>query len=208
MRQCTPSRALRCVAVFLALLAANSLVAASAWAAEKTAVVSRFSLPDPQGKLHQPSEWQGSKAVVLLFLGTECPISNGYAPEMARLAKEFGARGVLFYGVHCDPDVTAEIARTHAKDYSLPFPLLLDPQQVLARQTGAGHTPEAVLLSPTGEVLYRGRIDDRYAAPGKLRVEPTVRDLEDALGAVLAGGKPKLRETRAVGCPLPRPLSR
>jgi peroxiredoxin len=166
--------------------------------------VSRFSLPDVQGKLHQPSEWQGAKAVVLLFLGTECPISNGYAPEMARLAGEFGSRGVLFYGVHCDPDVTAPIAAAHAKDFSLVFPLLLDPRQVLPPQTGAKRTPEAVLLSPAGDILYRGRIDDRYAAPGKLRPEPTVRDLQTAIEAVLAGQKPAVQQTEAVGCPLPK----
>ena len=171
---------------------------------EREPRVGRFSLPDPQGKRHQPSEWQGAKAVVLLFLGTECPVSNGDAPEMARLAREFGSRGVLFYGVHCDPDVTAAIATAHAKDYSLEFPLLLDPEQVLPPQTGAGHTPEAVLLSPAGDILYRGRIDDRYAEPGKQRVEPTVRDLQAAIEAVLAGKKPAVRQTEAIGCPLPK----
>ena len=152
----------------------------------------RFSLSDAQGKSCTSAKRVagGCKAVVLLFLSTECPISNGYAPEMARLAKEFGSRGVMFYGVHCDSDVTAEIAAAHAKDYGLEFTMLLDPKQVLPPQTGAKVTPEAVVLSPAGEILYRGRIDDRYAAPGKQRNEPTVRDLQAAIEAVLAGQKP------------------
>ncbi len=190
--------------VIWSYFAAHPLPATSAEASAQGPRVDRFSLSDPQGKLHQPSEWQGAKAVVLLFLGTECPISNGYAPEMARLASDFGSRGVLFYGIHCDPDVTAKIASEHAREFSLEFPLLLDPQQILARQTGAGFTPEAVLLNSAGDILYRGRIDDRYAAPGKQRAEPTSRDLQAAIEAVLAGQKPAVSQTQAVGCPLPK----
>ena len=100
LRQCCAAGWL----ILLLLLIASSPVQAVETGGMR---VIKFSLADPQGKLHQPSEWQGSKGVVLLFLGTECPISNGYAPEMARLASEFRARGILFYGVHCDPDVTA-----------------------------------------------------------------------------------------------------
>src|SRR5262245_3317479 len=67
-----------------------------------------FTLPDAAGQKHGRAGWKDSKAVVLFFIATECPVSNGYAPECARLAKEFGARGVAVYGVQSDPDVTAE----------------------------------------------------------------------------------------------------
>src|SRR5437868_1032259 len=69
--------------------------------------VTRFSLPDLTGRQHSPAEWRGHKAVVLIFLGTECPVSNGYAPVLARLARAYQPRGVAFYGIHADPDVTA-----------------------------------------------------------------------------------------------------
>lgn len=46
-------------------------------------------------------------------------------------------------------------------------------------------------------VLYRGRIDDRYTADGVRREEPTTRDLEAALTAVVAGKKPPAAETAA-----------
>ena len=41
-------------------------------------------------------------AVVLFFLGTECPVSNGYAPEMQRLSEDYGPRGVVFRGITFD----------------------------------------------------------------------------------------------------------
>jgi peroxiredoxin len=163
-----------------------------------------FELSDPQGKLHTPKAWRDAKAVVLFFLGTECPVSNGYSPEMQRLNAKFSPRGVLFYGIHCDPDVTPAAAAEHAKEYSLPFTLLMDPAQVLARQVGARVTPDAIVLGPDGEVAYRGRLDNRYAESGKRRLEATQHDLEEAIDAVLAGRMPATRETKAFGCPLPR----
>jgi peroxiredoxin len=165
--------------------------------------VKDFTLKDLSGRAHTSAAWKGHTAVVLLFLGTECPVSNGYAPEMTRLARAYRTRGVLFWGVHPDPDVTPADAARHARDYRLDFQVLLDPRQHLARQAGVRVTPEVVLLSPTGEILYRGRIDDKYTPGGKRRPAARTRDLEDALQAVLARKKVLIPRTRAFGCPLP-----
>src|SRR2546423_458212 len=130
-------------------------------AAEKTTAVKDFSLPDTKGRVHTAAAWKEKKAVVLLLLGTECPVSNGYAPEYVRLVKAYGDRGVLFYGIHPDPEVTGEAAARHAAEFRLSFTILLDPTQAVTRQTGVKVVPEAVVLSPAGRILYRGRIDDR-----------------------------------------------
>jgi peroxiredoxin len=166
-------------------------------------VVRDFALADVRQKVHTAREWKGHKAVVLCYLGTECPVSNSYAPELARLAGAFAARGVRFYGVHPDPEVTAEEAARHAEEYRLPFPILLDPGQVVARQAGVRVVPEVVVLAPDGRVLYRGRVDDRYSREGKRRQEPRTRDLADALTAVLEGKPVPVPRTDAFGCPLP-----
>lgn len=163
-----------------------------------------FRLKDAAGKEHTIADWKGRKAVVLFFLATECPVSNFYAPEYVDLAKMYGKRGVAFYGIHCDPDVTAEQASKHAKDYKLTFPILLDPKQVLAAATGVQVTPEAVVLLPDGNVQYRGRIDDRYAENGRRRDDAQKHDLRNALDAVLKGEVPRVRKTKAFGCPLPK----
>jgi peroxiredoxin len=169
--------------------------------------VKDFSLSDTKGQKHTAAEWKGNKAVVLIFLGTECPVSNGYAPEYVRLAKRFGERGVRFYGIHADPDVSAEAAAKHAAEYDLTFPILLDPTHAVARQAGVKVVPEVVVLAPTGQVHYRGRIDDRYTPEGTRREEPRTRDLENALAAVVEGKAPPVAQTRAFGCPLPPPAS-
>jgi peroxiredoxin len=166
--------------------------------------VSDFDRIDTAGTRHTSAEWRGRSAVVLVFLGTDCPVSNGYAPELRRLAGVATRQGAAFYGVHSDPDVTAAQAAAHAREYGLDFPVLLDADQRLARQAGVTHMPHAVVLTPDGVIRYRGRIDDRYTAAGKRRDEPRVRDLEEALRAV-AGGRPvAVAETKPFGCPLPR----
>src|SRR5207249_4672007 len=40
-----------------------------------------LELSDIRGQKHTLAGWRDRKAVVLFFLSTECPVSNGYAPE-------------------------------------------------------------------------------------------------------------------------------
>ena len=188
----------------VASLAASASAAPPAGAQPTGPSIVELSLSDGTGKQYPLKHWQQYKAVVLFFLGTECPVSNGYAPEMQALALRFADDRVGCFGIHCDPTVTPDQAGKHAKEYGLTFPLLFDPEQTLVRATGVRVTPEAVVLSPEGKVLYRGRIDDRYATSGKRRDQPTVYDLENALRAVRAGKSPEVSETQAFGCPLPR----
>lgn len=188
--------------MFTALLV--SLAGLSLLQGAEPTKVTALRLADADGRLHTTADWPQHKAIVIVFLGVECPISNGYAPELARLAEHAKSHGALFLGVHGDPDVSAEQARKHASEYSLKFPILLDPEHELAQQCGARTMPEAVVLRASGEVVYRGRIDDRYASVGRQRVAPQRRDLQLAIDAVVAGKLPEIAETKAIGCPLPR----
>ncbi len=160
----------------------------------------QFSLHDTEGVSHTPAEWSQSHAIVLFFVTTDCPLSNGYAPEMNRIQQAYTPRGVLFYAVQGDTTIPDDEVRRHAHDYGYRFPALLDPQQILAHHTGATVTPEAVVLSPQGEVLYLGRLDNRVEDFGKTRVQATEFDLRDALDAVLAGRPVPHPRTHALGC--------
>lgn len=141
-----------------------------------------------------------TKAAVFVFIAKDCPIANFYQPELRRLTREFSPQGVEVFQVHPDPDVTLEEARKHAREFSLLNEVILDPKQDLVRRFGATVTPEAVVLRPDLTIAYRGRIDDSYSTYGKRRPEPTTRDLQEALTAVLAGRNPATPRTKAVGC--------
>lgn len=163
----------------------------------------QFALKDANGVEHGFSELARDKAVVLMFVATDCPNSNTYAPVVARLYREYSGRGIAFFNVFSDPSETAETIRKHEADFKTPFPALLDPRQTLARQTGARSTPEVVILDPQGNRLYRGRVDDRFVAFGKTRYQPTENDLQEALDAVLSGKPVAHPVTKTIGCAIP-----
>ncbi len=127
------------IRVFLVGLVVSAIIAladrasvAAEPAADSPRNVTAFSLPDATGQTHTLDEWRDKQAVVLFFLGAECPVSNGYSPDMCKLAKEHADRGVACYGVHVEPGLAAEDAARHAEEYGLTFPILLDPEQKLA----------------------------------------------------------------------------
>ena len=142
----------------------------------------------------------GKKAVVLLFVARDCPVSNSYAPEIKRIITRYTPLKVAFSLVYPDPDTSLAAARKHARDYGYTCPLLLDPAHKLVRRAGATVTPEAAVFAPGGRLLYRGRIDDLYLGFGKRRDAATRHDLREALDAVLAGRSIPTPRTTAIGC--------
>jgi len=143
---------------------------------------------------------QESKLFVCLFTRTDCPVSNSYAPEVRRIYEKFSTRGVSFYLVYPDPDESAQVIDKHLKEYSYPFAGLRDPKHELVKLAGAKITPEAAVFDGSGKLLYRGRIDDRYVDFGKARVAATVKDLENALEAILDGKPAPAAGGPAIGC--------
>jgi hypothetical protein len=81
--------------------------------------------------------------------------------------------------------------------------VLLDPAHRLVKLAGATMTPQAVVVDAAGQALYRGRINDLYAALGKRRARPTSHDLRDALDAIAAGKAVHNAETKVIGCYIP-----
>ena len=147
--------------------------------------------------LGRPSQ---SQFIVCLFTRTDCPVSNSYAPEVRRIHQKYSQRGVGFYLVYPDADESAQMIEKHLKEYSYPFAGLRDPKHELVKLAGAKITPEAAVFDQEGKLLYRGRIDDKYVDFGKMRLAPTVRDLEQALEAVLAGKPAPAAGGPAIGC--------
>ena len=158
---------------------------------------------DTAGRTQTPLSQPEKKATVLFFLMPDCPISNSYAPEIRRIVADFEPKKIAFFIVHADPDVTADQAKTHAKEYGYTCPVLRDPTHRLVKRTGVTTAPEVAILAGDGKVAYRGRIDDWYVDYGKRRAEPTRRDLREALDAILRDVAVPNPTTKAIGCPLP-----
>jgi thiol-disulfide isomerase/thioredoxin len=181
----------------------NTLLLLSSMAA-CAGTLPRFSFSDTAGRVHTSAEWAGKHAIVLLFVSTDCPLSNRYVPEMNRMVSAYASRGVVFYAIQGDATVPLNQVQEHVKEFGYTFPYLLDPEESLASYTGATATPEAAVLAPGGELLYLGRIDNRLEDFGKERVQVTQFDLRDALDAVLAGKPVPHPRTKALGCAITR----
>jgi hypothetical protein len=138
---------------------------------------------------------EDSGAVVVVFLGVECPLSRLYANRLNAWQEKYP--DARFVAVDANQHDTAEEVAAFAKDFGLRVPFVKDFK--LARQWGATRNPEAFVLL-NGEIKYRGRIDDRYAPGRSPRAEPSRRDLEIAIEEILAVGKASVSRTEPVGC--------
>lgn len=142
-------------------------------------------------------------AEVFVFVASDCPISNRYAPELRRLADTLQPKGVRFRLVYPNVDDSPTVIRKHVADYNLPTAVMRDPEHSLVRRAKVRVTPEAAIFLPDGTLIYHGRIDDRYVDFGQARPEPTQRDLQQVLTDILAGKPVAESSTRAIGCSIP-----
>jgi peroxiredoxin len=196
-----------CLAVVVALLAAGLCRAAQPTKADPPSPVGqkidRFSLPDAAGKTWTLDPSKEHKAVVVLFLGTQCPINNALLPHLADLHKQYSPKGVQFVGINANHSDNAEQIKSHAAKYGIPFPVLRDPDGRVADRLSARRTPEAFVLDAGHVVRYHGRVNDQFGI-GFQRPQPTRRDLQVALDEVLAGKAVSVTETPVAGCLLAR----
>ena len=158
--------------------------------------------PGLDGVRVAPLTADAAAATVLLFVMTDCPISNRYAPEVRRLHEEF-AGAVRFWLVYVDTHRPLAETREHHASFGYPFGALRDVDGGLAARAGATVTPEAAVFDAAGRLVYRGRIDDRFVSFGVARRAPRTRDLHDRLRRIVAGEAVAFSETRAVGCYIP-----
>jgi mono/diheme cytochrome c family protein len=149
-------------------------------------------------------ETQNAKAVVILFLGTQCPVSNAYVPTLAALHKHYAPQGVVFVGVNSNRQDDGPAIARHAREFAIPFAVLQDADLAVADRLQAGHLPEAFVLDGSLTVRYRGRINDQIGK-GVKRPRATRNDLAEALTEVLAGKPVSQPVTEVVGCPITRP---
>ena len=179
----------------------------SALPATKTLKASSSALTvfDLAGHALDPFDATDAKAIVFIFISTDCPISNRYAPEIRRVEEEFARSSVRFWLVYADADTPSDAIQKHVKDFHLPQQVLRDPRQTLVRLAQARVTPEGAVFLPGGRLVYHGRIDNRYADLGKERPEATQHDLEEVLKAVVQGKPVPYSTAKAVGCYIPEP---
>ena len=153
------------------------------------------------GSVTTPFADTETRAIVLVFISTDCPIANVYHPRLKEIEREFRDQGIAFFLVHSTADITTAAAQSHADDFDLSIPVILDSDQVLARRADAKVTPEAIVIA-RGDVspVYHGAIDNLFEGYGKKRRRANKHYLKDALEQWLAGKEIAVPSTKPIGC--------
>jgi hypothetical protein len=168
-----------------------------------TEVPNSNSLRDLRGNRRALHGFSGHRAIVLVFLGTDCPIANLYLPGLIELEKRYRPKQVQFLAVYANENEDLEKVAAHAYERDVPFPVVKDFAQRLADTLGVSRTGTVAVLDGAFVLRYRGRVDDRYGVAFR-RPKATRDDLVQALEEVLAGKPVSVAETEADGCLLDR----
>lgn len=185
---------------FLLMFAcAAALVLSQTASAAAPTRVENFTLNDYNGKTVSLSDFKDSKAIVVMFIATKCPVSNAYNKRMAALYHDYSPKDVAFIGINSNKAEPPDEIRSHAKEHGLDFVILKDVNNQIADKLEASVTPEIYVLNGDFEVLYHGRIDDSQR---EANVSST--DLRIALDEILDGKSVTTPRTKAFGCSIKR----
>lgn len=161
-----------------------------------------FSLPDPAGRKVSLSDFQGTPALLVMFICNHCPFVKHVRGELAKLVKEYQAKGVAAVGISSNdivnyPADNPEKMAEEARDAGYTFSYLFDESQDIAKAYHAACTPDFFLFDKDQRLAYRGQLDDSRPSNG---MPVTGRDLRAALDAVLAGKPAPAEQKPSIGC--------
>jgi hypothetical protein len=154
---------------------------------------------DLDGKRVNPFDLSPGKAIVLVFVRRDCPVSSRYAPVIQEISSQH-ERDASFWLVFPDKTETAQTIRQYLHDYAYRLPALHDPDHNLVKLGQVQVTPEVAVFNREHRLVYDGRIDNWYLDLGRSRSAPTTHELSDALQAASAGKMSGTSQVRGVGC--------
>ncbi len=147
-------------------------------------------------------DFEGSEALLVMFICNHCPFVIHVRDELARLASDYLPRGLAIVAINSNSSVThPQDGPEHMKELALSqgweFPFLFDETQSVAQTYKAACTPDFFLLDADRRLVYRGQLDD--SRPGN-DVPVTGKDLRAAIDAVLAGRPVSEEQKPSIGC--------
>jgi peroxiredoxin len=156
-------------------------------------------LPGVDGKKHSSASLAKKRVVVVTFICNSCPYAVDYEDRLIKFAKKHSAKDSEVAVVAVNVNTVAADAlpamKEKAKKKSFPFLYLFDETQKIARDFGAGTTPEFFVLNSERKLVYMGAMDDNTQAK-----KVTRNYVQEAVDAALAGKKPAVEKALPIGC--------
>jgi peroxiredoxin len=163
-----------------------------------------FSLPDLEGNLVSLSSFRG-QTVVLEWFNPGCPfVQYAHSDEgpLAGAAAKHAIKGVVWLAINSGAPGKqghgVETNRQAAAKWSMSYPILIDESGGVGQSYGAKTTPHMYVITPEGEIAYRGALDN--APQGKVPAEGSKNYVEAALADLAAGRPVAIAETQSYGC--------
>lgn len=168
--------------------------------------IESFELSSADGDVISLNDYADAKAIVVAFLGVECPLAQLYSRRLSELKAKYDSQGIVVLGIDSNLQDSRDDLKEFASEYELNFPLLHDAGNHVADMFAAVRTPEIFVLDAKRVIRYRGRVDDQYGV-GIRFPEPQRHDLAIALDELLADKPITVPHTPAPGCLIGREKS-
>ncbi|EQA35106.1 redoxin [Leptospira inadai serovar Lyme str. 10] len=165
-----------------------------------------FSEKDISGKLRNLSEFKG-KFLVLEWHNQGCPFVKKHygSGNMQKLQKEVTAKGIVWLSVISSaPGKQGYVTPEEEKEYlkksqASPSAVLFDSDGTMGKAYGAKTTPQMVLISPQGKILYNGAIDDKPSTD-QSDIPSAKNYISAAIDEALAGKLISVSTSQPYGC--------
>ncbi|BAJ01244.1 TlpA family protein disulfide reductase [Shewanella violacea] len=124
---------------------------------EDVKLAPKFALVDPQGKVHQWSEYKG-KPIIIHFWATWCPYCKKLQPGLDKLRVDYSDSDLQILGISFNEDEGADPALT-LMERGIQFPTLVQGESA-AKAYGVAGTPTTVFINRRGEIVWLTNISD------------------------------------------------
>jgi peroxiredoxin len=162
-----------------------------------------FALTDAvSGTRVTSRDFDGAKAVLVMFICNHCPFVQHVKSELGRVARDYQGKGLTVVAINANdlgahPEDGPDYMEALAREEGWAFPFLFDATQEVAKAFRAACTPDFFVFDRDHRLVYRGQLDD--SRPGNA-IPVTGADLRVALGAALAGTPAPAEQKASIGC--------
>ena len=165
--------------------------------------IENFTLQDYRGKSISLTDLKDYKAIVVVFVGAECPLAKLYAPKLQAMANDYEKEGVAFLAIDSNSQDSLADIENYVLQHEFKIPLLKDPGNRVADQFDAKRTPEVFVLDKDHVVRYHGRVDDQYVlgrTSSYAKYAVNRHDLVEAIKEMIAEKPVTVTSTEPAGC--------
>ena len=190
--------------LFYGLFAVISLTFLSFNSKTSEKIIGNFTLKNTDNKTISLNDFTNAKGFIIVFTCNKCPMAKLYTERLKRLNAKFKSKGVYLLTVNsmdtlAYKEESFKLMQKKVAKEKIDYPYLQDKMQVVAKQFGATHTPQAYIIWKNKAnqfvLKYQGAIDDSALEPTKGN-----NFLEIATDELVQNKNVSNPKTESVGC--------